>query len=119
MPKVDTDVTNRSSDLVNWLRPFCMRDGDDVSSVCVSLGLFDWALSHPALSYMGILVVAGVRFYVPGQTISSRGDSVRAGSRLMVSVDTGHVVPPINTRAPNQYCFSRFSCVVCSSVLEL
>ena len=60
-----------------------------VSSLCVSLGLFERALSHPALSYMGILVVAGVRFDVSGQTLSSRGDSVWAGSCLMVSVDTG------------------------------
>ena len=66
-----------------------MCDGDYVSSPCVSLGLFDRAVSHPALSYMGILFVAGVRFDVPGQTISSRGDSIRAGSHLMVSVDTG------------------------------
>ena len=63
-----------------------MCDGDDVSSLCVSLGLFDRALSHPALSYLGILVV---RYDVSGQTLSSRGDSVRAGSLLMVSVDTG------------------------------
>ena len=78
-----------------------MCDGDDVSSLCVSLGIYGWALSHPALSYMGILVVAGVRFDVSGQTLSSRGDSVWASSRLMVSVDTGDGGPvsPDNDRA--------------------
>ena len=61
---------------------------DDVSSCCVSPGIFDRALSQPALSDMGILVVAGVRFDVSGQALSPKGDSVPAGSRLMVSVDT-------------------------------
>ena len=88
-PKVDPDLINRSSDLVNRLRQLCMCDGDDVLSLCVSLGLFDRTLSHPALSYMGILVVASVRIEVSGQILSSMGDSVRAGSCLMVSVDTG------------------------------
>ena len=47
---VDPDLINRSSDLVNRFRLVCMCGGDDVSSLCVSLGLFDRALSHPALS---------------------------------------------------------------------
>ena len=55
-------VSGFRADLVNRLMPLCMCDSDDVSSLFVSLGLFDRALSHPALSYMGILVVAGVRF---------------------------------------------------------
>ena len=88
-PKVDPDFINLSSDLVNRLRPLCMDSGDDVSSLCISPGLFDWVLSQPALSDMGILVVTGVRFDVSGQALSPGGDSVRAGSHLLVSVDTG------------------------------
>ena len=66
-----------------------MDGGDDVSLLCVSPGLFDRALSQPALSDMGILVVACVHFDVSGQALSPGGDPVRAGSRLLVSVDTG------------------------------
>ena len=91
-PKVVPDFINRLSDLVNRFRLLCMDGGDDVSSlcqVCVSPGLFDQALSQPVLSDMGILVVAGVHFDVSGQALSPGGDSVRAGSRLLVSVDTG------------------------------
>ena len=59
----------RSSYRVNRFGPLCtcMCDGDDVSSLCVSMGLFDRALSHPAWEYMGILFVTGVRFDVSGQ----------------------------------------------------
>ena len=62
----ETDLISRSSDLVNRLMLWYMCGGDDVSSHCVSLGLFDRALSQPALLYMGILVVAGVHFDVSG-----------------------------------------------------
>ena len=65
-PKVDPDQINRSSDLMNRFSLLCADGGDDVSSCGVSLGLFDRALSQPALSDMDIL-----------------------GSRLLVSVDTG------------------------------
>ena len=104
-PKVDPDLINHSSCLVNRFGPLHMCDGDDVSSFCASIGLFDRALSHPVLSYMGILVVAGVCLDVSGQILYLRGDLVWAGSRMMVPVDTGDggggagpVVPPISTR---------------------
>ena len=42
-PNVDPDLINRSSDLVNRFRLLCMCGGDDVSLLCVSLGLFDRA----------------------------------------------------------------------------
>ena len=63
-------------------------------------GLFGQALSPLALSDMGILVVAGVHFDVSGQALSSGGDSVRAGSRLLVSVDaSGRDRFPVTTAA--------------------
>ena len=88
-PKIDPDLINRSSDLVNQFRLLCMVGGDDVLSLCVSPKLFDRALSQPALSDMGILVVAGVHFDVSRKALSPGGDSVWAGSRLLLSVDTG------------------------------
>ena len=92
-PNVDSGLNNRLSDLVSRFRLWYMCGGDDVSSFCVSLGLFDQALSQPALLYMGILVVAGVRFDVSGQALYPKG--VWAGSCLMVSVDTydGDLLP--------------------------
>ena len=79
------------------------------SSLCGSLGLFDQALSHPALSDMGILFVAGVRFDVFGQALSPKGHSVRAGSRLMMSVDTGYGDRfPVTTAARSLTGGSRF-----------
>ena len=57
--------------------------------LCPPPGLFDRALSQPALSDLGILVVTGVQFDVSGQVLYPGGDSVRAGPRLLVSVDTG------------------------------
>ena len=33
-PKVDSDLINRSSDLVNRLRPLCMCDGACVVALC-------------------------------------------------------------------------------------
>ena len=50
------DLINRSSDLVIRFRLLCVFGGDDVSSLCVPPGLFDRALSQPALSDLGILV---------------------------------------------------------------
>ena len=53
-PNGDPDLINCSSDLVSRFRLLYMCGGDDVSSLCVSLGLFDLALSQPTLSYVGI-----------------------------------------------------------------
>ena len=62
-PKVDPDLISHSSDLVNRFRLLCMDGGDDVSSLCVSPGLFDRALSQPALSDVGMLTpVMGTGF---------------------------------------------------------
>ena len=77
-PKVDPDLINHSSNLMNRFRLLCVNGGDDVSLLCVSLGLFDRAMSQPVLSDLGILVVAGVHFDVSGHALSPGGDSVRA-----------------------------------------
>ena len=64
-----------------------MCGGDDVSSLCVSLGLFDRALSQPALLYMGIwLSQVFALMYLDRLYIQKV--TQWAGSRLMVSVDT-------------------------------
>ena len=87
--KVDQDLINQLSDLVDRFELLCVFGGDYMSSRCVSPGLFDRVLSHPALSDLGILVGTGVHFDVSEQALSRRGDSVRAGFFLLVSDDTG------------------------------
>ena len=52
--KVDPYLINRSSDLVKRFRLLCVFGGDDVSSFCVPMGLFDRTLSQP-LSDVGIM----------------------------------------------------------------
>ena len=81
-PKVDLDWINRLSDLMNRLSLLCADGGNEVSSCDVSLGLFNRALSD-----MGILGIACVHLDVSGGT-----GLVRAGSCLLVSVDTGEGV---------------------------
>ena len=69
--------------------------------------VFPRVLSQPALSDMGILVVTGVHFDVSGQALSPGGDSVQAGSRLLVSVDTGDGDRfPLTTTARSLTCGS-------------
>ena len=80
------ELINRPSDLVNRCRLLCVLGGDTVSSLCVPPGLFDQALSQPALLDPGILVATGVHFDVFRPGI---GDSVRAGLLLWKSVGTG------------------------------
>ena len=46
-------------------------------------------LLRPSLSDTGVLDVTGVRFYVSGARWLCEGDSVRFGSSLMMSDDTG------------------------------
>ena len=84
-PEFDPELIKWPSDLVNRCRLLCVLGGDPVSS-CVSPGLFDQALSQPALLDPGILVATGVHFDVFGMGI---GDSVRACPLLWMSVDTG------------------------------
>ena len=84
VPKVDSDLINRSPALVNC---FELLGGivmmcDDVSSLCVPPRLFDRGLLQPALSDMGALVVTCVHFDVSGTALSMGDDSVRVGSRL-------------------------------------
>ena len=67
------ELINRPSDLVNRFRLLCMLGGDTVSSLCVPAGLFDRALSQPALLDPGILVATGVPVDVFGPGI---GDSL-------------------------------------------
>ena len=88
-PKMDPNLIYRLSDLVNCFELLCGIGGYDVLSMCVPPGLFDRGLLQPALSDMGTLVVAGVRFDVSGAVLLRRGDSVCAGSHLMMSYDTG------------------------------
>ena len=42
-PKIVPDLIHRSSDLVIRFRLLCLDGVDDVSSLCVYPGLFDWA----------------------------------------------------------------------------
>ena len=85
-PEFDPELINRPSDLVNRCRLLCVLGSDAVSSHYVSPGLFDRALSQPALLDPWILVATGVHFDVFGPGI---GDSVRAGPLVWMSVDTG------------------------------
>ena len=71
-PKVDPDWINRLSDLMNQFSLLCADGGNEVSSCDVSLGLFN----RGPIRYGHIRYVSG-------------GGLVRAGSCLLVSVDTG------------------------------
>ena len=75
-PEFDPELINRPSDLVNWCMLLCVLGGDAVSSLSVSPGLFDQALSQPALLDPVILVATCVHFDV-------------FGPLLWMSIDTG------------------------------
>ena len=86
VPEFDPELINLPPDLVNRCRLLCVLGGDAVSSLCVSPGLFAWALSQLTLLDPGILVATDVHFDVFGPGI---GDSVGACPFLWMSVDTG------------------------------
>ena len=71
-PEFNPELINRLSDLVNRFVLFGVLSGDTVSHLCVPPGLFDRALSQPALSDPGILVATGVHFDVFGPGIGDR-----------------------------------------------
>ena len=59
-PIIDPYLINSSSVLL------CTNGDDDMPSLCVSPDIFDRVLSHPAVPGVSVLVVASVRFDVPG-----------------------------------------------------
>ena len=74
-PKVDPDVINRSSDLVNRFELLCVIGSDYVSSFCVRpVCLCDWVISQP------VLCGSSSREFVPGVRAGSSRREVRAGS---------------------------------------
>ena len=71
----------------------CLYSYANMPSLCVSQELFDGVLSQPGVQGVGDLVVANVHFTVTGPVSSVKGDSVRAGSYLMVSDVTENWFP--------------------------
>ena len=121
-PNVDQDLINRSSDLVSRFRLLCMCSGDAVSSLCVTLGLSDRALSQLALSYMGILIVAGVRFDVSGEASAHRrAQPGRLGDMYLDCVHSARISRSYAgdrvTASPNSLVL--LDCGICLFVLKL